>query len=93
MTWLHTVQAGDVAKETSAPAPEEAAAAEPGKEANPEPQAAVEDKAETQVTAGEVPALAAAQNGVGTAAEMNALAGVRSARRTLHRAGHTLPYT
>ena len=53
----------------------------------------MEDKAETQVTAGEVPALAAAQNGVGTAAEMNALAGVRSARRTLHRAGHTLPYT
>ena len=92
LTFVAAAQAGHVANETSAAAPEEAAAAEPDKKAEPETQAPVDDKAETQVTAGETPALAAAQNGVGTAAEMNALAGVHSAGRAPHHAGHTLPY-
>ncbi|CAL5223040.1 g5495 [Coccomyxa viridis] len=67
-------EAGDVANETSAAVPEEAAAAEPDKKADGEPQVPADDTEVPQVTAGEMPALAAAQNGVGTAAEMNALA-------------------
>ena len=93
LTSVHATQAGDVANEMSAAVPEEAAAAEPDKKADHEPQVPADDKEVPQVTAGEMPALAAAQNGVGTAAEMNALAGVLFARRAPHHAGHTLLYT